>query len=299
MAKKHKKEPIYYFLWEVDKPHPVLVDYNPKASYNYNTYANDYSFLSLINSTFKSMVSDDKNLVLNRLISVFVNSQNEFLGFGTLYERYEQWINHTRKLTDEIPEYTFINNWCKSFDIVNAITKMRVDGFEVIEFSESEMDNIVEKLGYQDKNKIVIEYDNPITFIQPPAYSDLLSITPKHEKFLSELTPYKFTELEKVKCLNSNQQRRLIDTIVEYDTPSAIAMLHFIEFPKKLKTEYGCNKEKQYSIIAKSLGVSKRTVKGNFLTVSNPNSTEDQYKYPACDKLPNCIAAYDKICNNT
>ena len=42
MAKKHKKEPIYYFLWEVDKPHPVLVDYNPKASYNYNTYANDY-----------------------------------------------------------------------------------------------------------------------------------------------------------------------------------------------------------------------------------------------------------------
>ena len=245
------------------------------------------------------MVSDDKNLVLNRLISVFVNSQNEFLGFGTLYERYEQWINHTRKLTDEIPEYTFINNWCKSFDIVNAITKMRVDGFEVIEFSESEMDNIVEKLGYQDKNKIVIEYDNPITFIQPPAYSDLLSITPKHEKFLSELTPYKFTELEKVKCLNSNQQRRLIDTIVEYDTPSAVAMLYFLDLPKKLKTEYGCNKVKQYSIIAKSLGVSERTVKGNFLTVSNPNSTEDQYKYPACDKLPNCIAAYDKICNNT
>lgn len=97
-------------------------------------------------------------------------------------------------------------------------------------------------------------------------------------RFINEVTLYKFEDLPKYAQLNKDNQKRLITLIVSRGLPFAIAMLHFLEYPERLKDAYSMNKEKQYRHIAKALNASVRSVKGNFL-VLNPNSDEDRSRY--------------------
>lgn len=99
-----------------------------------------------------------------------------------------------------------------------------------------------------------------------------------YSRFVNEVKPYIFEDLPKFAQLSKENQKRLITLIVSNELPFAVAMLQFLEYPKRLKEVYSLNKEKQYSHIAKALGFSKRSVKGNFLVLS-PNSDEDRSRY--------------------
>ena len=103
-----------------------------------------------------------------------------------------------------------------------------------------------------------------------------------YTRFMQEVQPYQFVELQKYKDLSTENQTRLIRLIVGKGVPYAVAMLHFLEYPKRLKEVYSMNKEKQYNHIAKCLGAVVRSVKGNFL-VLNPKSNEDRFKYTAAE----------------
>ncbi len=499
------QEPIYYFLWEVNNPFPLVNDYNQKASYNFNTYANDYSFLSLLDSTFKSTQPIDKNNILERLVSIYVNSQNVFYGFATLYERYEQWVNHTVNLTSGNPEYVYVTEWSKNYDIQNAVNRMRVDGFETMYFSDQDFnqgfevepddeisdddsnvfsksmnsgtngklstdfnDNLkigepisinnsisnppkdispddiyymtwliecvelddsgqlyqelyyhsiqdiydptapyvldqkanderlleqIERAWVMEKyptissylmelaikyvhkqcvrygtkdisdyffnwiqhtaelvsasddslRTIVLNYDidNFCRTFKPDRYFLLFlgkdhtyedvkiklkaffsteaaqstepsighnsldstefaiqEIATRYDLFINNLDSYGFMKLPKVSSLSQGQRCKLIAKITQEDSPYAVAMLYELGLPDKLKKEYGLNKEKQYALISKVLGVSLRTIKGNFLTVSNPDSKEDTLKYSACYKVDIVREDYKKLLEN-
>jgi|LSQX01.2.fsa_nt_gb hypothetical protein len=99
-----------------------------------------------------------------------------------------------------------------------------------------------------------------------------------YSRFVNEVKPYIFEDLPKFVQLSKENQKRLITLIVSNELPFAVAMLHFLEYPKRLKEVYSLNKEKQYSHIAKALGFSKRSVKGNFLVLSS-TSDEDRSRY--------------------
>jgi hypothetical protein len=104
-----------------------------------------------------------------------------------------------------------------------------------------------------------------------------------YNRFMQETQPCQFTELKKYRDLTAENQMRLIRQIVSQSVPYAVALLHFLEYPERLKTVYSMNKESQYKHISKCLpNAVVRSVKGNFL-VLNPKSNEDRLKYTAAE----------------
>jgi hypothetical protein len=125
-----------------------------------------------------------------------------------------------------------------------------------------------------------------------------LTVQDNYTRFMQEVQPYQFAELPKYKCLSAENQMRLAHLIVSRGTPYAVAMLHFLEYPERLKTVYSMNKEKQYKHIAKCLDAVERSVKGNFL-VLNPQSDEDRLKYTAAENEQSVKEDYFSLINKT
>lgn len=311
---------IYYMTWLIecieyddngDPYAPIFHEtisqdyFIPEADYVLNQKSNDIQLLNQIDRFWSLEASKDYpnyasiSGYLKELAIKYVHKKCVRFGSQNIHEYFEDWIDHTKDLLsvegDRLSYIVFL------YDIDTLVrlvrTNLKLYSFILYKPTGSSSTQItkirLKEFFAQEQNESISPAITP-----ERARKEVQFISTKNEQFTSELSPYKFTELEKVKCLNTNQQRRLIDTIVEYDTSSAVAMLYFLDLPKKLKTEYGKNKEKQYHIVAKSLGVSERTVKGNFLTVTNPDSKEDQYKYPACDKLEKIKNDYNDILIN-
>lgn len=311
---------IYYMTWLIEcvelddngEPFaPIFHEtisqdyYVPEADYVLNQKSNDIQLLNQIDRFWSLEASKDYpdyasiSGYLKELAIKYVHKRCVRAGSQNIHEYFEDWINHTKDLLsvegDRLSYIVFLYDIDELVRLVrNNLKLYSLVLFKPTERSSTQILKIRLKNFFAQEGKApiasVIEVDKP--------QSEVQHITTKHEKFTTELSPYKFSELEKVKCLSKNQQKRLIDFIVESDTPNAVAMLYFLELPKKLKIEFNINKETQYSIVAKALGISERTVKGNFLTVTNPESKEDQYKYPACDRLPNVKENYEDIIKN-
>jgi len=311
---------IYYMTWLIEcieydyngeRYAPIFHEtisqdfYTPEAEYVLNQKSNDIQFLNQIDR-FRSLEASKDDPIyasisgyLKELAIKYVHKKCVRSGSQNIHEYFEDWIDHTTALLsvdgDRLSYIVYL------FDIDELIRQFRTNLklYSLILFkptgsSSPQMQRIRlnDFFAVEQSASIIPALELNKTQIEEQF------ISTRYERFTSALSPYKFTELEKVKCLNQNQQRSLIELIIAYDTPSAVAMLYFLDLPKKL-TEYDINKEKQYSIVAKSLDVSERTVKGNFLTVSNTNSKEDRYKYPACDKLQSVKSDYEDICNKT
>lgn len=312
---------IYYMTWLIEcvelddngEPYaPIFHEtisqdyYIPEAEYVLNQKSNDIQLLGQIDRFWSLEASKDYpnyasiSGYLKELAIKYVHKKCVRSGSQNIHEYFEDWINHTKDLLsvegDRLSYIVFLYDIDELVRLVRTNLKL----YSLILFKPTG-NSSAQILKIRLKDFFAIEQNASIIPVleQSKIQIEEQFISTRHERFTTELSPYKFTELERVKFLNQNQQRRLVELIVEYDTPSAVAMLYFLDLPKKLKAEYGKNKEKQYSIVAKSLGVSVRTVKGNFLTISNPDSKEDQYKYPACDKLQNIKKDYENICNKT
>ena len=311
---------IYYMTWLIecieydDNGDPYRSVYHetisqdyyiPEADYVLSQKANDNNLLSQIDRLWALEGSSDYpnystlSAYLKDLAYKFVHKQCVRHGSQNIHSYFEDWIDHTKDLLSVEGDRLSYIVYNYDIDEFVKIIRTNLKRYSMILFkptgsSSTQIMKIrLKEFFAQEQNESISPAITP-----ERAQKEVQFISTKNEQFTSELSPYKFTELEKVKCLNQYQQRRLIELIVEYDTPSAVAMLYFLDLPKKLKTEYGKNKENQYHIVAKSLGVSERTVKGNFLTVTNPDSKEDQYKYPACDKLEKIKNDYNDILIN-
>lgn len=311
---------IYYMTWliqcieydNIGEPYlPVYHDtisqdyYIPDADYVLIQKANDSQMISQIERLWASAHHDRPEVYsilseyLKELAMKFVHKQCVRHGSQNIHSYFEDWIDHTKDLLSVEGDRLSYIVYNYDIDELVKIIRTNLKLFSMILYKPTDSGS-AQSLKIRLKDFFAQEQNESISPAITPerAQKEVQFISTKNEQFTSELSPYKFTELEKVKCLNQYQQRRLIELIVEYDTPSAVAMLYFLDLPKKLKTEYGKNKEKQYHIVAKSLGVSERTVKGNFLTVTNTDSKEDQYKYPACDKLEKIKNDYNDILIN-
>ena len=100
----------------------------------------------------------------------------------------------------------------------------------------------------------------------------------KYNRFVTAVRIYRFEELEKVSCLDSNQKSQLIHLIVEKPAAYAVVMLIHIGYFDLLKKEYSMNKTKMFQHVAKAIGSDERSVKGYF-NVLDPKLHEDKAIY--------------------
>ncbi|MCR5645217.1 MAG: hypothetical protein K6F96_02335 [Bacteroidales bacterium] len=100
----------------------------------------------------------------------------------------------------------------------------------------------------------------------------------KYNRFVTAVRIYRFEELKKVSCLDSNQKSQLIHLIVEKPAAYAVVMLIHIGYFDLLKKEYSMNKTKMFQHVAKAIGSDERSVKGYF-NVLDPKLHEDKATY--------------------
>lgn len=310
---------IYFMTWliecieydDIGNPYmPVFHDtitqdyYMPEADYVLNQKANDENLINKIDRLWALADYDNRpeeysslSRYLKELAFKYVHKRCVRNGKNNIHTYFEEWIDHTVPLvSDEKGELSFL---VFNFDIDNLVKEFGKNlklYTKVIYKPKSDSPAEMVRIRLKDffANEQQIHNSNKENKIS----LDEIHLPNRYEIFMNELNPYKFTELEKVKNLNEEQLKELIKRIVEYDVASAVAMLYFLELPNKLSKEFGLTKEKQYLIVSRSLNCSHRTVKGNFLTVSSPNSKEDRYKYPACDKLEIVEKEYEQIRNS-
>jgi hypothetical protein len=277
--------------------------YIPEADYVLNQKANDENLINKIDRLWALADYDRPDEYrslsgyLKELAFKYVYKRCVRNGKNNIHTYFEEWIDHTFSLVlDENGRLYFL---VFNFDIDNLVKEFGKNlklYTKVIYKPKSDSPAEMVRIRLKDffANEQQIHNSNKENKIS----LDEIHLPNKYEIFMKELNPYKFTELEKVKNLNVKQIEKLIKIIVEYDVASAVAMLYFLELPNKLSKEFRLTKEKQYSIVSRSLNFSQRAVKGNFLTVSNSNSKEDQYKYPARDKLEIVEKEYEQIRNS-
>ncbi|WP_243348427.1 hypothetical protein [Parabacteroides sp. FAFU027] len=312
---------IFYMTWLIEcieydnngDPYvPVYHDticqdyYNPQADYILSQKANDDQLIGQIDRLWCLESSSDYpdystiSAYLKELAIKYVHKKCVRFGTKNIHQYFEDWIEHTVEILRRDGDY--LSNIVYSYDI-DELVKMvhRELKLYAMLLYKPETDKAIQVLRVRLKDFFATEQSvsdatKKTTTLPVPELQEILYHSTKYEKFILAVEPYKFSELEKVKCLRDNQRIKLICLIIGYKTPKAVAMLHFLEFSQKLETEYGKNKGQQYLIISKALDVSDRTIRGNMLTFSNPNSNEDRSKYPACDKLPDVTKDYESIC---
>lgn len=273
--------------------------YDPEAPFVLSQEANDDKLLEQIELAWVmekySIISD----YLMELAIKYVHKQCVRHGTKNMSDYFYNWIQHTAELVATSNDSLRLRTIVLNYDIDNLCRNFKPNRYFLL-FSGKDHAYQELKVSLKDFFSIELKAESITEGEQLASESTefaLQLIAARHESFLNSIEPYGFMDLPKVKCLTANQKHKLIEKIIQAEkTPYAVAMLHFIGLSDKL-TSAKFTKERQYEIISEALKVGKRTVKGNFLTLTNPNSKEDRLKYPACDKDEVVKRDYNKILN--
>jgi len=303
---------IYYMTWliecvELDDSgqlyqelyyHSIQDIYDPTAPYVLDQKANDERLLEQIERAWVMEKYPTISSYLMELAIKYVHKQCVRYGTKDISDYFFNWIQHTAELVsasdDSLRTIVLnydIDNFCRTFkpdryfllflgkDHTYEDVKIKLKAF----FSTEAAQSTEPSIGHNslDSTEFAIQ-----------------EIATRYDLFINNLDSYGFMKLPKVSSLSQGQRYKLIAKITQEDSPYAVAMLYELGLPDKLKKEYGLNKEKQYALISKVLGVSRRTIKGNFLTVSNPDSKEDTLKYSACYKVEIVREDYKRLLEN-
>jgi hypothetical protein len=275
--------------------------YDPEAPYVLSQEANDDRLLEQIGPAWVmekySTISD----YLMELAIKYVHKQCVRHGTKNMADYFYQWIQHTAELVATSNDSLGLRNIVLNYDIDSLCRNFRPNKYFLL-FSGK--DHTYQELNVRLKDFFSIELKTGSIAVGVRQVSEgtefaLQSIADRYDLFVKSIIPHGFMELDKVKCLTTQQRNKLIKNIIQAEnTPYAVAMLHFLGLSEKLKSDKFI-KEKQYEIISKALAVSPRTVKGNFLTLTNSESKENRLKYPACDKDEVVKLDYNNILNNS
>lgn len=273
--------------------------YDPEAPYVLSQEANDNRLLEQIGPAWvmekHSTISD----YFVELAIKYVHKQCVRHGTKNMADYFYQWIQHTAELVATSNDSLWLRTIVLDYNIDSFCRNFRPNKYFLL-FSGK--DHTYQEINVRLKDFFSIELKTESIAVGEQLVSGsaefaLQLIAARYESFVKEIVPHGFMELPMVKCLTSQQKNKLIEKIIQVDnTPYAVAMLHFLGLSDKLKSDK-FTKEKQYEIISKALKVTHRTVKGNFLTLTNPNSKEDRLKYPACDKDEDVKRDYNNILN--
>ena len=103
----------------------------------------------------------------------------------------------------------------------------------------------------------------------------------KYNTFVNEVKKYRFVELEKVRCLDSTQQSKLIHLITDHSIPYAVAILNYLGYFDLLLDTYDLTKAQMFKHVTKALGKKDdRSISGNYYVLQE-GSTEDKSKFTA------------------
>lgn len=94
----------------------------------------------------------------------------------------------------------------------------------------------------------------------------------------NDILQHGFLKLDKVKTLPKPNKEKLLEIIVNNDTPYIIAMFKHLGFLQYLQDNYFKTVKERNVNISNWLGTNERTIKGN-INVLNPMSTENKERY--------------------
>lgn len=274
--------------------------YDPEAPYVLSQKANDDRLLEQIGHAWVmekySTISD----YLMELAIKYVHKQCVRHGTKNMADYFYQWIQHTAELVATSNDSS-LRTIVLNYDIDSLCRNFRPNKYFLL-FSGKDHTYQELKVRLKDFFSIELKTESIAEGEQLVAESAEFArqlIAARYESFVKSIEPYGFMELPMVKCLTIVQRNKLIEKMIQVDnTPYAVAMLHFLGLSDKLTSDK-FTKEKQYEIISMALEVGKRTVKGNFLTLTNSESKENRLKYPACYKDDDVERDYNNIQNNS
>jgi hypothetical protein len=290
--------------FKVDFPAPLL-----SVKVKYYKRLIDNSIIYELNNLFGLLDNKGGNLILFHRKKLFEKVKS-------ILENSQRYIEHNQydlsEITAQFADFYTNPQHNECNYIFNYIITALIRCY--MEF-QSHFIDFIEK----DKRFSIADFYTQVLKRQVPQNTCILETTAQHEieitpiegndvailtaqdnytRFMHEVQPYQFAELPKYKCLSAENQMRLAHLIVSRGTPYAVAMLHFLEYPERLKAVYSMNKERQYKHIAKCLDAVERSVKGNFL-VLNPQSNEDRLKYTATENEQSVKEDYFSLTNKT
>jgi hypothetical protein len=100
------------------------------------------------------------------------------------------------------------------------------------------------------------------------------------EKLYNDLKKNGYFNLKMIKELPLGSEDRIIDLLIQNDTPYQIAFLEYTGFIKHLKKEYCQTQKELVQVLSEMLNTTTRTVQGN-IHVLNEYSKEDKERYTA------------------
>lgn len=162
--------------------------------------------------------------------------------------------------------------------------------------SEADINTLIKKLrkrevgGYSDKPRKLLEL--ALQEISNEAQKENSKLDLLH----SNLFQHGFADLPKVKCLNPQSQRKLIELINDKDAAYAVAMMDFLGFIYHLDKHFFQSKTERNMKLANWLNVAKsgRSIKGN-ISVLNPISDENKKRYTAHLHKDTVTNDYEKL----
>lgn len=189
-----------------------------------------------------------------------------YISFNDLAQSYEK----SRENRDEVVPgadrlFTRIyNGYCYSFCLLAS--KIRAKGLElgIVELKP------VSEISQEDYN------------ISGGYTKHLQKEETKTGKLTADLEEYGFFELENVKSMQPENQRRLIESLITKGLPYQIAMLDYLGFLKFLQNER-CTPPTKYALfkkLSKILDSPERTIKGN-INVLGEKTEENKRRYTA------------------
>ena len=275
--------------------------YDPEAPYVLSQVANDDQLLEQIGRAWLiekyATISD----YLMELAIKYVHKQCVRHGTENMADYFYQWIQHTAELVATSNDSLRLRTIVLNYDIDRLCRNFNPNQYFIL-FSGK--DHRYQELNVSLKDFFSIELKTESIAVGESLASEsaefaLQSIADRYSVFVKCIEPYGFMGLPMVKCLTTVQRNKLIKKIIQVgNTPYAVAMLHFLGLSDRLKVDK-ITKEMKYEIISKALAVSPRTVKGNFLTLTNSESKENRLKYPACYKDEVVKKDYINILNNS
>jgi hypothetical protein len=162
--------------------------------------------------------------------------------------------------------------------------------------SEVDINKLIKKLrrrevgGYSDKPRKLLE------LVLQEISNEAQKENSKLDLLHSNLFQHNFADLPKVKCLNPQSRRKLIELINDNDAAYAVAMMNFLGFIDYLDGHFFQSKTERNKKLANWLNVAKsgRSIKGN-ISVLNPRSDENKKRYTAHIHTVTVTNDYEKL----
>lgn len=138
--------------------------------------------------------------------------------------------------------------------------------------------SIIESKDFFPKFESLINQEVSTSNVPFSEEDEKTGIPTQYDVFIKNVECFGFWDLEKVKCLNEPQRKKLVKLIVEKPIGYSVVMLKLIGYFDNLINKYGKKKEDAFKHVGKALQKNSRAVKGNY-NILDPNSKENPVIY--------------------